>query len=107
MKRAASGDQGYAYFGGVPIAEGHFDGSWEDYVYANGRRVARLDSGTTVSIRFTNDSCSSCLGQATGGGDRNLYVTSVVIDGATIPLNATGTSYADTILTCPRKAQPV
>jgi RHS repeat-associated protein len=74
----------YVYFGGQVIAEKHANGTWSDYIYANGQRLARWDSTQTIDIRFTNDSCSACGGSPVGGGDRNLYINSIVAGQTTV-----------------------
>ncbi|WP_263418394.1 carbohydrate-binding domain-containing protein [Terriglobus albidus] len=86
----------YAYFNGQPIAEKHGDGSWSDYVFANGQRIARIDPKTMVTVRFTNDSCSSCGGTSVGGGNRNLYVNSITINNTTFLPGDPSVSYPAT-----------
>jgi RHS repeat-associated protein len=47
----------------------------------------------TVDVRFTNDSCSGCGGTPVGGGDRNLYVTSVTLGSTTVQPGDASVSY--------------
>ncbi|MBI3404322.1 MAG: hypothetical protein HY046_02575, partial [Acidobacteria bacterium] len=49
----------YIYFGSQPIAERNADGSWSDYIFAGGKRVARADSYED-RIRIYGTNCSNC-----------------------------------------------
>jgi RHS repeat-associated protein len=82
----------YFRFGGNVLTERVQDGSLTDYLYANGKRFARIDNATTaapsntITVRFTNDSCSECAGQSPYE-DRNLYVTGLTVGGVAIDLS--------------------
>ena len=84
----------YIYFNGRVIAEYKpATGRWSDYIFANGQRIARSESGISIAVRFTNDSCSGCGGTPVGGGDRNLYVNSITVGSTTISPSDPSVSY--------------
>ena len=49
----------YVYFGGQVIAEHKLNGDWSDYIYANGKRIARADNYND-SIHIHGTMCSNC-----------------------------------------------
>ena len=71
--------------GGEILAESTGATLTAEYIFFGSQRVARVDSPTTLAVRFTNDSCSGCGGNPVGGGDRNLFVQSITI-GSTVIL---------------------
>jgi len=88
---------GTLYWGGEAgdaLAESDLSGNLtSEYVFFGGKRIAKRDIVSTIDIRFTNDSCSGCGGNPTGGGDRNLYVTSITIGSTTIPVTDPSVSF--------------
>lgn len=69
---------------GALLGEWDVTGSAQNYTVA----IAR-----TVTVRFTNDSCSGCGGTPVGGGDRNLFVNSITVGTTTIYPNDPSISY--------------
>src|SRR5204862_688670 len=63
-------------------------------------RISTARSGATVDVRFTNDSCSACGGNPQGGGDRNLFVSSIAVGSTTVQPGDPSVSY--TIAGCNR-----
>lgn len=50
----------YLYFGGLPVAELTNDLSWSDYIFANGKRIARSDSfDERIHIEGTSNASGS------------------------------------------------
>lgn len=61
-----------------------------EYVYSGSALLARVGA---VDVRFTNDSCSACGGNPQGGGDRNLFVTSMTLGSTVISPSDPSVSY--------------
>ena len=55
----------YVNFGGMTLAEKDQTGSWSDYIYANGKKIARADS-YDQRIHLHGTQCSSCGWQSAG-----------------------------------------
>lgn len=62
-KLSGSGTLDTVWFGGQPMAELSSTGVWTDYIYANGRKIARTDS-QDLPIHISGDNCSDCGGTA-------------------------------------------
>jgi len=78
------------YLNGRPMAELDNNGVWTDHIYANGTRIAQAPSVSaagSVTIRFSNDSCTACTNQSPYQ-DRNLYVTGIAVNGVAVDLTS-------------------
>ncbi len=49
----------YVDFGGQPIAEVDQSGAWTDYIYANGKKIARVSTADT-RLHLSGNNCASC-----------------------------------------------
>jgi RHS repeat-associated protein len=49
----------YVRFGGQVVAEKTSDGFWSDYIYANGKRIAKVDNND-IRIHMSGTNCSGC-----------------------------------------------
>ncbi len=89
---------GTLYWGGsagAALAESDFSGRIvSEYIYFNGKRIARRDFPSTIDVRFTNDSCSGCSGTPVGGGDRNFILNSISVGSTTFPYNDASINYS-------------
>jgi hypothetical protein len=53
----------YLYFDGQPLTELNDDGTWSDYIFANGKRIARSDSfDERIHIEGTSNAAGSAAG---------------------------------------------
>ncbi|WP_263377299.1 DUF4329 domain-containing protein [Granulicella paludicola] len=63
-KQTATKVVDYMYFSGLPIAEYDQSGSWADYIYANGQRVAKTANSAPVLALTVNVDAGSGQGRA-------------------------------------------
>ncbi|HXC95395.1 MAG TPA: RHS repeat-associated core domain-containing protein [Edaphobacter sp.] len=64
----------YVVFGGQTLAERNDDGTWSDYIYANGQRIVRADN-YDVRIHMSGTNCSGC-------GSTNTFAGTTAFTGA-------------------------
>src|SRR5277367_1212966 len=58
-KDSGGGFTEYQYLNGQPIAEKSADGTWSDYIFANGQRIVRIDDAEPT-IHIHGNDCASC-----------------------------------------------
>jgi RHS repeat-associated protein len=61
----------YVRFGGQVVAEKTSDGFWSDYIYANGKRIAKVDN-SDIRIHMSGTNCSGCGSINTFAGTSSL-----------------------------------